>query len=784
MLGTLRSQLMVGITLTVGLMMALFIWSITYQQQTEETNQHIQRIQALADSLATLSSISVASRDFSGLQEIVKSISHFPNLNHAIVLDLRGQVLAHSDSSKIGLYLNDLPRKPEFNRLQLTKNKIDVTQPIIFTEEKIGWVMIELDRTFHHANLAKIWENGLLYALVAIIFSGFITALASRYLTRRLYLIQQVADQVQAGANLRVTMSGNDEAAKLARQFNSMLDSLAQREQQLASFYLLDLVGLTITSPDKAWIRTNECLCKMLEYSEQELREMTWAQLTHPDDLCSDEEQFTRLLANEIEGYSLEKRFISRTGKVIPTQLVVRCARKDNGEVDYVMSMVEDISQRKADAEKIKQLAFYDPLTKLANRRLLQDRLHQALVSSARNGHGGALLFLDLDNFKTLNDSLGHDMGDILLQQVAERLNACIRKGDTVSRFGGDEFVVLLENLSVQPFKAVKQAGDIANKILSSLNQSYQLASHQYSSSTSIGIVLFKDNQSNEDELLKQADIAMYQAKNSGRNALRFFDPEMQASLTARVTLEKELKLAVKNQQFQLYYQIQVDSSQRPLGAETVIRWVHPERGVISPFHFIAFAEETGSILEIGQWVLNSACAQLKWWQKKDRTRELTLSVNVSAKQFHQVDFVDKVRSTVLLHGINPKLLKLELTESLLLNNIEDVIEKMTNLTEIGIQFSLDDFGTGYSSLQYLKRLPLYQLKIDQSFVRDIVSDENDRKIIRTIISMAKSMDLNLIAEGVETEQQQALLLSEGCTHFQGHLYSMPVPINEFEVLL
>ncbi|PKG80937.1 diguanylate cyclase [Colwellia sp. 75C3] len=765
--------------------MGLFVWNTTQRQQTVKIEQYKDQAIAIADSLATSSAIWVASRDFSGLQEIVNGVSHYPNLSHAMVLGLRGQIQAHTDPSKVGLYINNLPQDNNNQLIQFSTDSIDVTKAIRLTERKIGWVIIGLDRKLYIDEITEIKIKSVYYALTSIFFGVFITTLASRYLTRRLYVIQKVADEVQEGAHhLRVNMQGTDEAALLAKQFDSMLDSLALREAQLSSFYSLDLVGLTITSPEKGWISINACLCTMLEYSEQELQKMTWVDLTHPEDLEADVEQFTKLLANESDGYSLEKRFISRTGKVIDTMLVVRCVRKDDGSVDYLVAMVQDISQQKADAIQIEQLAYFDPLTELPNRRLLHDRLNQALVFSDRNLHYGALLFLDLDNFKTLNDTLGHDIGDMLLQQVAKRLISITREGDTVTRFGGDEFVILLENLHKNAVIAAAETKTIGNKILATINQPYNIAGHTYISSTCIGASLFLGHQTTPDELLKQADISMYQAKKAGRNVFCFFDPQMQSTITNRVALERDLLYALKHQQFQLYYQVQVDSSNRPLGAEALIRWIHPERGIVPPFNFIPLAEDTGIIIEIGKWVIESACIQLKLWQKNSNTAVLSLSINVSAKQFHQADFVKTIIKMIDVHDINPSLLKIELTESLLLINIEEIINKMNSLAEMGIQFSLDDFGTGYSSLQYLKKLPLYQLKIDQSFVRDLGIDSNDKIIVKTIISMAHSLGLNVIAEGVENEEQQQYLISQGCINFQGYLFSKPVPIKEFERLI
>jgi len=495
-----------------------------------------------------------------------------------------------------------------------------------------------------------------------------------------------------------------------------------------------------------------------------------------------------------------------KNGEVYPEYLNISAVKNQSGIITNYVSTLTDITASRKAADEIEHLAFYDQLTRLPNRRFLIDRLKQALASSARSGREGALLFIDLDNFKAINDTLGHEMGDLLLQQVAQRLGACVREGDTVSRLGGDEFVVMLEdlselqregdtvsrlggdevvvmleNLSELQLEAGAKTETVGNKILAALSQLYQLASYEYRSTSIIGIALFSDHKGAPDELLKHAGIAMYQAKKDGRDTLRFFNQKMQDAINSRAELEDELRKAIEHQQFQLYYQIQVDSSHHPLGAEALIRWIHPERGLIPPMQFIPLAEETGLILSIGQWVLDTACAQLKAWEQDALTRDLVLAVNVSAEQFRHADFVAQVQATVQRHAINPRLLKLELTENLLLEKIEDVITTMNTLKEIGIQFSLDDFGTGYSSLQYIKQLPLDQLKIDQSFIRDLATDSSDKAIVRTIIAMADSLKLDVIAEGVETEQQRQPLLDKGCTHFQGYLFGKPVPIAQFE---
>ncbi len=477
-------------------------------------------------------------------------------------------------------------------------------------------------------------------------------------------------------------------------------------------------------------------------------------------------------------------------------QFETRHRHKDGHEIDIEVSATfmpesqrffvfcRDIGNRKISEQKINQLAFYDPLTQLPNRRLLMDRLQHAMAVSLRNNRHGALLFLDLDHFKNINDTQGHAMGDQLLVEVAQRLQASVRKSDSVARLGGDEFVILLEGLSGQLNEAAAQAELVAEKIGKSLAQPYLLKNYECLATTSIGICLLFGYRENVEDLFRHADVAMYQAKTAGRNTYRFFDPKMQAILELRAELQTALRHALEKQQLRLYYQIQVDKLRRPLGAEVLLRWIHPERGMISPAQFIPLAEETGLIVPIGLWVLQTACAQLKIWQGDVSTRDLTLAVNVSAKQFRQADFVAVVQRVLMESGAKPSHLKLELTESIVLENVEDTINKMHELKLLGVNFSMDDFGTGHSSLSYLKRLPLDQIKIDQSFVRDIASDPNDAAIVQTIIAMTEKLGLNVIAEGVETQSQLEFLESSGCNAYQGYLFSKPIPLEDFETLL
>jgi diguanylate cyclase (GGDEF)-like protein/PAS domain S-box-containing protein len=471
-------------------------------------------------------------------------------------------------------------------------------------------------------------------------------------------------------------------------------------------------------------------------------------------------------------------------GEIFPAWLNVTTVRGSHGEVTHYVATLIDLTERKAAEKQIERLAYYDPLTQLPNRRLFLDRLQQALAGCARSGRKGALLFIDLDNFKILNETASHDVGDQLLVDVARRIAGCVRNGDTVARLGGDEFVVLLEELSENLREAAAQTEEIGERTLSALGCPYTIAGRAHNSTASIGATLFIDAVDSLDELLKQADIAMYQAKSAGRNTLRFFDPEMQGALAARTALESALQLAIRDRQFVLHYQPQVDGAGGLIGAEALVRWRHPERGLAPPGEFIPLAEETGLIAPIGQWVLEAACSQLADWADDPRARELPLSINVSARQFRQPDFVDQVRQTLERAGAPAAKLKLELTESLVIDDVEGTIEKMRALKRLGVGFSMDDFGTGYSSLSYLTRLPLDQIKIDQSFVRNLPDSANDAAVAQTIITLAKSLGLAVIAEGVETEAQRRFLASHGCPTYQGFLFSPPVEIAQFERLL
>ncbi len=541
--------------------------------------------------------------------------------------------------------------------------------------------------------------------------------------------------------------------------------------------------GMVVTDADSVILRVNRAFTEITGYSEQELvgKKPNILQSGHQSAEFYREMWATLARTGCWQGEIWDQR---KNGEVYPKWLAVSAVKGDDGVVTHYVGTHYDITERKMAEERIHSLAFFDPLTGLPNRTLLLDRLKQALTASGRSGDYGALLFIDLDHFKNLNDTLGHDVGDLLLQQVGHRLGTCVRAGDTVARLGGDEFVVVLAGLSKHETEAASATESIAMKILDCLNGAYSLAGALHHGTASMGATLFQGTQVAIDVLMKHADLTMYKAKAGGRNTVRFFDPAMEAAVKARADVEAELRLAMAQRAFVLHYQPQVTGNGRITGVEALVRWQHPTRGLVPPGDFIGLAEETGLILPLGTWVLESACAQLALWSMDAAMSHLTMAVNVSAQQFRQVDFVQIVIRVLNMTGARPEQLKLELTESLLVHNVDAVVETMAALKARGVGFSLDDFGTGYSSLSYLKRLPLDQLKIDRSFVHDLLTDPNDAAIAGTIVALARNLGLSVIAEGVETTEQRDVLCARGCEAYQGYLYSRPVAVAQFEELL
>lgn len=563
----------------------------------------------------------------------------------------------------------------------------------------------------------------------------------------------------------------------------------AEQELKIAAIAFETEEGILVTDAQGKILRVNQAFTRLTGYRADEVIGNTPAVLKSG----KHDEHFYQRMWDTIkreghwEGEIWNRR---KNNEVYPEWLTINNVRNQDGVITNYVGIFSDISQRKAAEDQIRKLAFYDPLTGLPNRRFLIERLELALTTSHRTKSYGAMMFLDLDRFKALNDTQGHDSGDSLLIQVAQRLQDCVRETDTVARLGGDEFVVILEDLDKTLTTAALQAKSIAKKIHQSLSLGYRIQpkgkeqSIHYFTTASIGFVMFQNHDTSTEELLKYADMAMYQAKHAGRNAIRAYDPDLQRTLSERAALELDLRNALDEEQLRPYYQIQVDSEEQPLGAELLLRWNHPDRGFIAPDEFIPIAEESGMIHEIGRWLLLQGCRTLVSWSQNTLKRDLTLSVNVSAKQFYHTDIVEQVRTVLQETGADPARLKLEITESFILHNVEEVIDKMQAIAALGVTFSMDDFGTGYSSLSYLQKLPLEQLKIDRSFVRDISSDKQDAAIVRTILSLGQTLGMKIVAEGVENQAQFDYLKQNGCQIFQGYLFGKPVPRSLFETNL
>ena len=755
------------------------------------------RLEALAPLLNASLAGYVFQRDHSEVKAIIKDLtsSSLTEIRYIVVLDHKGQTIA-----SVGATAATEVRHDDRVADALSDLVYDTQVPLTMSGNTLGSVHFGLSLVGMVSLRDSVLEQSLLIAAFEVVLSLLLLASGGYLLTRHLTTLLGATRRVTSGDyGSRIAIGGTDEVGVLARNFNSMAKAVQHRmeEQQTAAEALresesrfrsiFDNVSDAIFVHDVdsgRIIDVNRRMCKMYGFASRDAAIAAgFDQISAGVPPYSDAEARAHLRkAIEAGPQTFEWHARNTRGELFWVEVGLRLSHI--GEEARLLSVVRDISERKRSEERINELAFYDPLTGLPNRRLLMDRLKHAMASSDRTARHGALLFIDLDNFKTLNDTLGHDMGDLLLQQVAKRLATCVREGDTVARLGGDEFVVMLEDLSENPQEAATQAENVGEKVLVTFSQPFQLADHGHHSTPSIGVTLFADHQETVDELLKRADLAMYQAKAAGRNTLRFFDPEMQAAVTTRAALEADLREAVQNNQFLLHYQAQVDGKGRLTGVEALLRWQHPRRGLVSPIEFISLAEETGLILPLGHWVLQTACAQLTQWATRSEMSHLTIAVNVSARQFRLPCFVEEVLGILDHHGTNPQRLKLELTESLLVQDVEDIIVKMTALKAKGVGFSLDDFGTGYSSLSYLKRLPLDQLKIDQGFVRDILRDPNDAAIAKMVVALAESMGLSVIAEGVETEAQREFLARQGCHAYQGYLFGRPLSLADLEAYM
>jgi diguanylate cyclase (GGDEF)-like protein/PAS domain S-box-containing protein len=800
----LTFQRQVSITVTLGILFLALLSSIVGSWQVNERVRHnlIEQGQRITENLARQSSLALVYSSADNAAEAVKATMAFPGVIGVEIRHGNGTVLlARGDNNPAKFFdPTDLNEGLQAAAVLSSENSNAwhfaapvYSQPAVespFGEaaapELLGNVSVVMSKAALTRMTSDIFITNLStsfsFALLFLFLIRFLTSSMARPLSQ----LSDSMERAQMGESLvRAEPGGPKDIADMAHAFNDMMTVQEEREAALriAAIAFETEEGMLVTDENAIIMRVNHAFSRITGYEPEE------AIGKNPSLLKSDrqDEEFFQRMWDSLHQYNNWQGEIwnqRKNGEIYPEWLTITAVIGKGGKVTNYVGTFVDISERKKAESEIHHLAFYDPLSQLPNRRMLLDRLRQAVATSVRNQTGGALLFIDLDNFKTLNDTKGHGIGDLLLIEVSKRLQECVREGDTLARFGGDEFVLLLEGLSEERAQAAVQARIVGEKVLEALSQPYILEGNEFHSSSSMGITLFVNYKQKLDELLKQADTAMYEAKKSGRNTLRFFDPVMQEELEVRALLEVGLREALRKQEFRLYYQMQVDHTGHILGAEVLLRWVHPERGLVSPMQFIPLAEETGLILPIGRWVLECACQQIKVWEADRRTSDLQLAVNVSGRQFRQADFVAQVSEVISRIDINPLLIKIELTESIVLDDVADTIAKMQALRQIGVSFSMDDFGTGYSSLSYLTQLPLNQLKIDQSFVRHIGTKSSDATIIQTIIGMANNLCMEVIAEGVETQEQRDFLEANGCMLYQGYLFSMPVPLEEFNVLL
>ncbi len=804
-LQNLTFERQLGITVTLGILLLALSSSLVGSWQSNERARAnlLEQGQRITENLARQSALALIYASADNAAEAVNATMAFPGVLSVEIRDvsqhtlLTGGPAGHAEFSNVveravgsqAAAILDAENQNAWRFVASVYTQPSAESPFnvqTAVPELLGHVSVVMSKAALAQTTTDIFVANLATSFsFALLFLLLIHFLTSR-MTRPLKQLSASMGRAKAGeSEVRAELAGPRDIADMAHAFNSMMKVLEEREVALrvAAIAFEIEEGMIVTDPNEVIIRVNRVFTELTGYSAEEAIGKNLSMLKS-DRQNSEFYPRMREIMYRDNYWRGEIWNCRKNGEIYPEWLTITAVVGKDGKITNYICAFLDITERKQAEDKIHKLAFYDPLCQLPNRRLLFDRLHQAVTTSARNQTCAGLLFIDLDNFKILNDTRGHDIGDLLLIEVGQRLRACIRESDTLARLGGDEFVVLLEGLSEDRTQAAVQAREVGEKMLNVINQPYMIKEIEHYTTTSIGISLFSNYRQNLDDLLKQSDTAMYAAKKSGRNSLCFFDPAMQEALEARSEIEARMRKALPKQEFRLYYQVQVDSNQLSVGAEALIRWEHPEQGMISPAQFIPVAEETGLILPLGLWVLQTACAQLKQWESNPLTSGLSLAVNVSAKQFRQPGFVMQVSEVIEQNNINPSRLKLELTESTVLENVADTIDKMHALKLMGVRFSMDDFGTGYSSLAYLTQLPLDQLKIDQSFVRNIGTKSTDSTIVQTIIGMANNLGIEVIAEGVETHVQRDFLWGAGCKLYQGYLFGRPVPAEEFTASL
>lgn len=773
-----------------AIMMILFVWDLTNRQKELLLDGQADRAIALTESIAASSAGWVSARDYNGLQEIITAQDQYPELLFAMIVDERARVLAHTDKSHIGQYLADLPTVTSPRIITKQVALVDAISPIMLDKTSIGWVRIGLGQNLTARKMATIIKNGLIYTVLAILIGSLIAWSMGTRLTRRLRLIERSAEFIKHGDILhRVDIPGEDEVSHVAAAFNDMLDSLAKSHQELLISEERFNYAVSATK-DGIWdwnVITEQVYLSprwksMLGYQDHELANefKTWEQLVEKKGLDNTLALINDCLNCKTKKFEIEFRMKHKDGRWIHILSQATLIFDEQDKPIRIVGRHTDISGQKEKEEIIWRQANYDNLTQLPNRNMFLDILSREISLAERDNHNVWVMFLDLDGFKEVNDTFGHQKGDLLLKLVADRLKSRLRESDLLARLGGDEFVIILPGI-----EQTAAIDTIANNLMKLFHAPFKLTNQKVHITTSIGISNYPSDAQSVSDLMKFADQSMYAAKNKGKSNYAYFTPEFQEKAEARVNTINALREAVIDQQFELYYQPIINLKTHKIEkAEALIRWNHPVKGVISPFSFIPIAEETGLIVELGEWIFETAITQLQEWHTSF-DKQIKICINVSPKQFktkdeHHFQWIEQLAE----RGLQGKDIILEITEGLFLSKDKIVDKRLLQLRDAGIQVAIDDFGTGYSSLAYLKEFDIDYLKIDQSFVRKMQAHSSDEMISEAIVVMAHKLGLGVIAEGVEEEGQADLLLNMGCDCAQGYLYSKPVPAQEFEKLL
>ena len=784
-------QIALGVVLIQVTMVVVLLWNTSHQIQ-QSHSQLLTRSahqQSLLLEAALLPGLIYS--DLAILQDVLDRTLGQPDLIYAEVRDVQGRRLAFVGSPPA------LPEHLVSNQLVYTNGDLRIIRRIELAGQQMGFLIMGYSSESTQALSQAVQQRNLLWAVVVLLLSILVATLFSLGVTLRLRRVNAGARALRSG-QLRqaIAVNSQDEIGDLAQTLNALAQDLDHSQAALRTQN--ERLNRSVSHLETLLKGVNTILW------EADLQTGHWLFMrgnpdiipgVPPDQLCDAPMREVRIHHEDrpkwraahrnanTQVQSIDYRFRDTQGGWCWLRDIFSSARNDQQQ-PVLRGLTLDVSAQKQAEQEIRRLAFFDSLTELPNRSLLYDRLRLCLAHSQRQGRYGGILFLDLDNFKDINDTLGHDVGDILLRQVANRLRGGLRDSDSLGRLGGDEFVVIVNDLDADYEQATLQLDALGRKLMRLLAEPFHLGAHERHCTPSIGAALFDGKNVGVEDVLKQADLAMYEAKNMGRNTLCFFERRMQESVRSRASIEADLRKALERGEFFLLYQPHIGASGAILGAEALLRWRHPEQGLISPAQFIPVAEQTGLIIPLGQWVLETACCQLAVWDQRVETQPLRLAVNVSAKQFRHPEFIPQLEDLLRRTRARADNLTLELTESMLLDNTEDVITRMNSLRSLGIRFALDDFGTGYSSLAYLKRLPLSILKIDQSFVRDILIDPNDAAIARMIITLAQTLSLEVIAEGVETAEQRDTLLDMGCQQFQGYFFGRPESVRVLEAML